>query len=171
MEIKVNKVPLVGPRGRKELLNRINELEEKLNKALELANAQSDWEQGNNTAPDYIKNKPETGNIPEFDSIPWSGIAVESIDAYQDALAIKVGGKVYVRNQYLTAINDDLGIPAHLGITLTGKGAIFCESKQVRINTPMAAIEYNGFAVYSGIASPNPSALTLGIVPIEGQIS
>lgn len=169
MKIKVNKVPLVGPRGRKELLDRINELEEKLNKAFELANAQSDWEQGDSTAPDYIKNKPEIGNIPEFDSIPASGMAVESIDAYQDALAIKVGGKVYVRNQYLTAVDDELGIPAQLGITLTGKGAVFCESKQVNIDNPGKVVRYKGFAVYSGIASPNPSALTLGIVPINND--
>lgn len=30
MKTKTNKVPLVGPRGRRELLDKINELEEKL---------------------------------------------------------------------------------------------------------------------------------------------
>lgn len=32
MKTKVNEVPLVGPRGRKELLDKINELEEKISK-------------------------------------------------------------------------------------------------------------------------------------------
>lgn len=66
MKTKANEIPLVGPRGRKELIERVRELEEKLDKAFELANAQSDWEQSDSTAPDYIKNKPEISGIKTF---------------------------------------------------------------------------------------------------------
>lgn len=56
MKTKVNEVTLVGPRGRKELLNRINELEEKV---LELEQSSS----GNHVVSwdiNLIKNQPYT---------------------------------------------------------------------------------------------------------------
>lgn len=57
MKTKVNEIPLVGPKGRKELIESINSLKEKI-KELSSSMVQADFNQEDSTKIDYIKNKP-----------------------------------------------------------------------------------------------------------------
>jgi len=58
MKTKVNEIPLVGPKGRRELIDSINSLKERIEE-VRSSIIQADFNQKDSTKSDYIKNKPE----------------------------------------------------------------------------------------------------------------
>lgn len=112
--------------------------------------------------------------MPKFDSIPNTGIAVDSIDVFQDAMAIKVGGKVFVRNDGIRTSNDFGSAISRMqtdtGCTVIDIGAIFCEVKTQNYNVSGGRrVIVTGFAVLRCTPDPNPSALRRGIFPINND--
>ena len=116
------------------------------------------------------------GNIPapmpELDSIPNEGLAEDSIDVFQDATAIKVGGKVYVRNDCARRMENFAdgmqSLQTQRGCTITEIGAIFCNMHTTNYNISAGRKDLmDGVVVLKCTPSQNPSALPLGIFEFD----
>ena len=94
MKTKTNKVPLVGPKGRKKLLDRIEELEKEV-----LALAQSG---GNSPKP--IRLTESLGNEETIESLAEKGLTVQEIEAAS-------------RGELTSIIIPDSGVMCYFSIT------------------------------------------------------
>lgn len=112
MKTKVNKVPLVGPRGRRELLDRIEELEKKV---IELEQESS----GNSTVSwefNIIRNEPYT---------TWE--SVNMTQEIYDAIINETIDLMNIKWYYSDGSTGDVAIPSST-LTHDSDGVIYVRS-------------------------------------------
>lgn len=116
---------------------------------------QSDWGQVNDENVDFIKNKPVASVIMPSNNY----MVVDSIDAYKDVYEMRVGNKVYFRNDIFAKYVESVGIQANIGAEITATGAIFVRIKGRDMNISAGkAFDVEGVAVLALTPDPNPSA-------------